>query len=87
MSIFKRHHHQWWLVDHAIYANTARPNSEYTFTLFTYVCRADRSHVKQVRLQGRQSNTAEIILARQRSDQGLEDIPDAFNQAFEEKRP
>ena len=82
MSLFKWHRHQWWLTNTVEYGDKEHPGRFVSFTMLTYVCRVDRSHTKQVRLQGQQTVTAEIILQRQRDDQELDAVPDVFQQAW-----
>ena len=79
------HHHKWWLVNMEVYAPRDNPLSELTYTMLTFVCRDNRSHLKQQRLQGKQVATADAVYERQRKDQGLEDIPGAFTKAWNEK--
>ena len=79
------HHHQWWLTDYAGYGPEGNMNKGSSYTVFTYICRVDHSHTKQVRLQGDHEQTADLIFARQREEQSIEAVPDVFKNAWEKK--
>ena len=79
---WKRHCHVWWLTDASGYGPEGKMNKAVSWTMFTYVCRTDRSHTKQVRLQGDQRETSALIFARQREEQSIEEVPSAFKDAW-----
>ena len=82
MTWFKRHKHAWWLVDQAGYGPGGRMDTLLSWSRFTYVCRNDHTHIKQVELRGNQVAAAQAILQCQAAEQGGESIPDVYKKAW-----